>query len=342
MSVSPQDATDSTADFLLEGEEPGLPLIISFGFYAVGDNPQFDFYGRLKKVALVSGRAANHLYLRDIDQLWYLRGIRSLGSDVDSTVAALRRTIEKLRPSSITTIGQSMGAYAAILYGILLAADKAIAFGPLSCFDLPRWELLGERRWELIRQRLVASGSDVAPYDDLPGLLRTAGGNRPMIDLFYGMSPDDNGSNLNIGHDVAHAARFEGIDHVTLLPVPASGHAVVEYFRRNAIITDVIMYCLYGTPLELRIAELDASSAWATWFKQNIAAGCSEAQLIDTMRQQPMAETAIRTIVDCTHSISVLRMIAARSAPAPLLMKAPYDPEEESHACCSDPRHQHR
>ena len=345
MSATTQTAPASNAEWLLEGTEPGLPLIISFGFYYADGNPLFDFYGRLKKIALVSGRAANHLFVRDLSQRWYLRGIASLGADVDSTVAALREIIAPLAPSSITTMGQSMGAYGAILYGTLLGVDRMITFGPLSCFDGPRWELMKDSRWKPIRENLVATGPQIAPYDDLAGLLRNLRGKRPALDIFYGMVGDDHlPTHLNIGHDVAHAMRFEGIDKITLLPVPMSAHAVVEYFRQHGVITDVLLNRLYGTPLTACIARLyEPPLNWVGWLEENIARGCNVADLTQTLRDHHMEEDVIRTMFERVHVIRCLRVIDSRPSP-PLLMKAPYDPDEEEElaACCSDPSHQHR
>ena len=68
-----------------------------------------------------------HIFLRDIYKQWYLKGI-------NSQINSPRKLIEWLRSETdgfkIITIGSSAGGYAAILYGSMLNAQKAIVFNP--------------------------------------------------------------------------------------------------------------------------------------------------------------------------------------------------------------------
>ena len=63
-------------------------LAICFGYYDLKGNNQFDFYKRLKKLEVLSGKKINKLLLRDKQNLWYHYGVPPLGVDVDETVAA--------------------------------------------------------------------------------------------------------------------------------------------------------------------------------------------------------------------------------------------------------------
>lgn len=300
----------SDAPYLLEYHAPGLPLIISFGYYAADNNPRFDFYGRLKNVEQRSGRRLNKLLLRDSSQLWYLAGIPGLAQGVDDALAAIRACIAPLEPSHIVTIGQSMGAYAAILYGTLLGAQKTIAFGPLSCFDGALWQCMGDRRWQAQLDQLLARGVDFTPYHDLPPWLATNAARLPNIDLLYGIHPGAGALRHEaVGLDAAHAMRFHGLPGVATLAAPHSGHAIVEYFRSQGVMSNVLMHRLFNDPLAETIARLAGADAWVGWLEQNMAIGCSEPQLRETMAAQGMAADTISDVFARAQLVACLRVI---------------------------------
>jgi pimeloyl-ACP methyl ester carboxylesterase len=244
----------------------GAPLVITFGFYASPRPAEFTFEGRMKKLQAVSGRPLNTLHVRDPSLQWYLGGIDGVGVGVAATADAFAELIAFLQPSSVITIGQSMGAYAAMLFGTLLEAQKVVAFGPVSAFDRRIWSVIGDTRWLPVLAEMEASGLDTAPYHDLPPLIEAARGHRPDIDLIFsgfagpGAAPHD-----AVAIDAAHAARFVNTPGVTLLPVVHSLHAVVEYFRAAGVITEVLAQRIFGTSLAPIIGALrkDAFIAWA-------------------------------------------------------------------------------
>src|SRR5450830_1405304 len=98
----------STDDVLVDQVFPGELLVISFGFVAWDTRPDFDFYGRLKKLEQFSGRHINKILVRDSGNSWYHRTIDGLGAHPDETAASLRALIREIRPSKVVTIGQSM------------------------------------------------------------------------------------------------------------------------------------------------------------------------------------------------------------------------------------------
>lgn len=144
----------STADVLVDRVVPGEILVIAFGFVSWEKRPDFDFYGRLKKLEQASGRHINKILVRDSGNSWYHRKIDGLGEHPDQTAAGLRQLIGEIRPSKVITIGQSMGAYAAIMYGLLLEVRQVIAFGPLSFLDPQQALLYHERRWLAVMRDL--------------------------------------------------------------------------------------------------------------------------------------------------------------------------------------------
>ncbi|MFA9218193.1 MAG: hypothetical protein ACEQSK_13975, partial [Sphingomonadaceae bacterium] len=148
-----QQIDNSSDDVLIDRVVPGEILVIAFGFVSWTSRPAFDFWGRLKRLEQISGRHINKILVRDSGNDWYQRQIAGLGQHPDETAAALGAMVRAIAPSKVITIGQSMGAYAAIMYGLLLDAQQIIAFGPLSFLDVEQARLYHELRWLPVMQR---------------------------------------------------------------------------------------------------------------------------------------------------------------------------------------------
>lgn len=79
----------------------------------------YEWYGsRIEK-------AYKHIFIRDIFKQWYLTGINI---EIDSPEKLLEFLRKETSNMKIITIGSSAGAYAAILYGIQLNAERIMAF----------------------------------------------------------------------------------------------------------------------------------------------------------------------------------------------------------------------
>ena len=113
---------------LIDRVRPGLPLVVTFGFFDWQQLPIFDFFGATKRLEARAGVRFNRILIRDIANAWYHRGVPGLGRHVDDVAASLRTLVRTIRPSEVTTVGQSDGGYAAIMFGMLLGADRIVAF----------------------------------------------------------------------------------------------------------------------------------------------------------------------------------------------------------------------
>jgi len=81
----------------------------------------FEFYKtRIQK-------ASKHIYLRDVNCLWYSKGI---SNEINSPEALLNFLKKETEGKKVITIGSSAGGYAAILFGVLLGAKRIFAFSP--------------------------------------------------------------------------------------------------------------------------------------------------------------------------------------------------------------------
>jgi pimeloyl-ACP methyl ester carboxylesterase len=115
---------DNAAYQLVEGSSDRL--IIAFNARV---SKRFGFY------KILAERPETKLFVRDTSNQWYNAGCGELGADVTSITEALKRLIEPLGPREIVTLGSSMGGYAAILFGALLGAKRAITFAPQTWID---------------------------------------------------------------------------------------------------------------------------------------------------------------------------------------------------------------
>lgn len=176
-------------DVLVDRIVPGAPLVIAFGFVSWTTRPAFDFYGRLRKLEHASGQHLNKILVRDSGNAWYHRRIAGLGNHVDETAQALRELVRRIAPSQVTTVGQSMGAYAAAMYGLLLDVQQIVAFGPLSFLDVQQARLYHELRWLPVMESL-AQDPPASGYYDLAALCRARATDATQLHLVFGTRPD--------------------------------------------------------------------------------------------------------------------------------------------------------
>jgi ribosomal protein L16 Arg81 hydroxylase len=234
--------TNVVDGYLVDRITPQELLVISFGFVAWDGVPGFDFYGRTKKIERLTQQPINRILLRDFANAWYHRGVRGLGDSIDAVADRLRDLIQQIAPSRIVTVGQSMGAYAAILYGQLLGVDQVLAFGSLAFLNSQRALEIGDRRWLSILQDLETNPPQQSYFDLTDPQLRT--NTRTKIDLFYGQKPDpDTPGPLNL--DDYHAQQLATLPYLTLHPYADAGHAIVQYLidqrRIDALLLDGLM-----------------------------------------------------------------------------------------------------
>ena len=70
-------------------------------------------------------KASLHIFVRDLKKSWYLYGINDKYNDVPSLAEYLKNLTSGYE---IITLGSSAGGFAAILFGILLKADRIYCF----------------------------------------------------------------------------------------------------------------------------------------------------------------------------------------------------------------------
>lgn len=278
-----QRVENATEDVLIDRVVPGEILVIAFGFVSWTTRPEFDFFGRLKKLEASSGRHINKILIRDSGNAWYHRKIEGLGAHVDETARRLRELVRDIAPSKIVTIGQSMGGYAAIMYGLLLDAQQIISFGPLSFLDTEQARLYHERRW-LAVMRELEQAPPPSGYYDLAALCRARATAQTAMHIIFGTKPDQPNSTESVNLDAMHAHRLAAAGHCTLYPFPYSGHAVVQHLIDTRKINGLLARLILDITLEPEPAP-DIGADWKAWVAENLGLGGNPDELVEILQQ---------------------------------------------------------
>jgi tetratricopeptide (TPR) repeat protein len=161
------------------------------------------------------------IYLRDFNRLRYLTGIRSISYHYQGTIDGLRRMLREKGIKRLFTLGNCVGAFAAIRYGIELGAESIAAFHtPTYCpEETPSNFQVGHR---FLRIRLAAKvGHEMA---DLKPFLEMRASGAP-IELFYDAENRE---------DERYARRIAHVRGVHLNPLPGRG---TEETLRNFVLS---------------------------------------------------------------------------------------------------------
>ncbi len=119
--------------YALQIKEPkNRPLLISFG--AMAEEPLFSFRGVTDELYDIQ-----KVFIRDTALLYYQAGLPPITNSILETVTYLKNLITEMSPSRTVFIGQSVGGFAAILYGTYLNVDVVHAISPLTDLSKPEY-----------------------------------------------------------------------------------------------------------------------------------------------------------------------------------------------------------
>jgi hypothetical protein len=273
---------------LIDSVFPGEPLVISFGFADWQQPPPFDFFGRLKKLEAARGRAFNRILLRDPSNAWYQRGIPGLGANVDSMARSLAALVQVIQPSDVVTLGQSMGAYGAVLFAHLLGARRAVVFGCLSLLDAARARQIGDTRWLPVMQDFARD----PPTGAVPDLAAWCAeqSHHPELRIHVGMLPDADTPDAGVNLDLWHARRLAMLPGARLRLHANAAHAVIGTLREEGTLDDWLQRDLLAAPPVAaprpwpaaprpRSAAPMPDPGWRQWVAENRLRGCDPASM---------------------------------------------------------------
>ena len=225
-----QNLEDTKSPVVIDFSSEGKSLLIAFGgiIGALG-MPPFEFFNLTKKIEV------KKIYVRDMTQSWYHQGLPGIASDIDGVALFLRKKIEESGAEKIVLIGNSMGGYVAIIFGMLLNMDVAVhAFSPQTFIDKRNRFWHRDNRWRKQIRKIHRIAS--RRYLDAKVLLLHSH-NRKNYDINIYFC-------FRNRLDKIHAERLSKFDNVSLHPFADGGHTVVKHLRDTGILKEVIVRAL--------------------------------------------------------------------------------------------------
>ena len=205
-----------------------LPVLVSFGGLSNGtDDPPFEF------VRQTGDLGVHRVFVRDLGQCWYQQGLPGTADGVVDAAAALTRVIDELGPSRRVFVGNSSGAFAAILFGVLAGADEVAAFGPLASVTRVGRLRSHDRRWPAQIRAARHAGADPS-HLDLVRLLRSTP-HPGRITVHYGSADP---------RDTRSARRLGAVPGVEVVSHPG-GHLFIRKLRDAGTLQPILDSALH-------------------------------------------------------------------------------------------------
>ncbi len=191
--------------------------------------PPFEFF------SLTADLPVKRLFVRDLRQAWYHRGVPDHGSTLTGLADSLRGLLRRHEVQRLVVAGNSAGGYAALLFGTLLGANAVLCFAPQTVLDLDVLAGMDDHRWDDRLREHTAAGVMDARFTDL----------RPVIgaarrgDTRYGIYFDD-----SLRADRLHAERLACLPGVQLYRFGHGAHNVARALREAGALERVLQGAL--------------------------------------------------------------------------------------------------
>ena len=220
--MMPFDEKDSKA-IQIETAEKSKNLLVSFGGIRQGLGiPVFEFF---KSLSLLS---CTKIFIRDFYQAWYHLGVDEQINSMGALENYLRKFIANGQYEKICFLGNSMGGYAAVLFGTRLRVDKVLAFSPQSFIDRKNRILYRDFRWKDEIKNMRRSRVNT---EDLKNTLKFTPPDTTKIDVYF---------SRNHRLDRIHAKRLTGITNVSIYPKDENGHNLVKNMRSSGELEKIL------------------------------------------------------------------------------------------------------
>lgn len=314
------EAQSAASGCVVDAPYCDAPLVITFDLFSWNLLNGYDINRRAQIMHKNAEPCFNRILVCDTANLWCQHGVTGLGIDVDSTATSLRNLIARIKPTSISTIGQSMGAYAAILFGALLNVDRVLAFGPLSYLKSEWAKRDGDTRWLRMMEKL-----DQFPparlYDDLPALLESLP-RQPVVRIVMGTTDEvwteaDQKPIINL--DSLHAARFAKVSGVSVQATYGSSQWLID---NENVFKTWITFQQSVTPKSLQssLAALTSpplACAGPTLFDDSL-----RVWIADNLSQGSSAEKLLHILVTQGFNLAQVQRELDKASRSPYLLSA--------------------
>jgi hypothetical protein len=217
---------DPGAPLCLDMASDSRTLLLAFGGL-VGQIgiPPFEFFSLTAQVPV------KRLFVRDLRQAWYHRGIPGHGSGLPGVADALRPLLAHQEVERLVVAGASAGGYAALLFGTLLGAAEVLCFAPQTVLDLDILAEMDDHRWDRRLGAQTAAGAVDARFTDLCRVLPAA----RRAEISYRIYFDD-----SLRADRLHAERLAEVPGVRLYRFGRGDHNIARSLRDTGALERVL------------------------------------------------------------------------------------------------------
>jgi pimeloyl-ACP methyl ester carboxylesterase len=217
---------DSAVSMSLDMGSRSRTLLIAFGgMQGQIGMPPFEFF------RATGGIPVKRLFVRDLRQAWYHRGIPGGGSTIPDVAESLEQVVAQHEVDRIVTAGNSSGGYAALLFGTLLGADDVLCFAPQTVLELDILAGMDDHRWDDQLRGLVEAGGLDARWTDLRQVLPRIRREETGYEVYFDHSYDP---------DRLHAERVSELKGVRLRPVDGGAHGIARQMRETGELERVL------------------------------------------------------------------------------------------------------
>jgi len=178
--------------------------------------PPFEFFSLTAQVPV------KRLFVRDLRQAWYHRGIPGNGSGLGEVADALRRLLSHHEVDRLVVAGASAGGYAALLFGTLLGAHQVLCFAPQTVLELDILAEMDDHRWDRRLGGQTAAGAVDARFTDLRRVLPAVRCAETRYRIYF----DD-----SLRADRLHAERLADLRGVRLYRFGRGSHNIARSLR---------------------------------------------------------------------------------------------------------------
>lgn len=215
---------DKKEDGIYEEIENRENLLVTFGGVKQGIGiPVFEF---MRSAELLN---CDKIFFRDFKQAWYKFGVDKNLCSTQEIKSYLLSRIEKGNYKKIVFLGNSMGGFAAIFFGVQIKVDQIIAFSPQTFIDKFNRNLYLDFRWKNCL-KVVHNGNFT----------------KADLDLKFFLINNNIKNNINVyfseNHrlDKIHAKRLKIFSNVKLIPVKKGGHQVVKELKQSGFLSNLM------------------------------------------------------------------------------------------------------
>lgn len=202
----------------LDMEVDSRTLLIAFGGMRGAEIgvPAFEFS------AATEGLPVKRLFVRDLRQAWYHRGVPEYGDTLHSVADGLRALVAQHEVERLVMAGNSAGGYAALVFGTLLEADAVLSFAPQTVLDVDILAKMGDHRWDAQLVPIAAAGQLDRNWMDLREAIPRESDGKTRYQVFV---------DEELQVDRLHAQRLESLAGLRLYRFGRGGHGLVRALR---------------------------------------------------------------------------------------------------------------